>query len=119
MRPSGSRGPSDRARLYPVTSRLTALSPCHPGRPGGLFRMEARLADGDVVISCSNLWKVFGDGAERQTLSPSTTAESLRQSGHVAAVRDVWFLFAHEAADECDGCIDDENSEQNDPNPTE
>ena len=37
----------------------------------------------------------------------------------MAAVRDVWFLFAHEAADECDGCIDDENSEQNDPNPTE
>jgi glycine betaine/proline transport system ATP-binding protein len=51
--------------------------------------MEARLADGDVVISCSNLWKVFGEGAERQTLTPATTAESLRQSGHVAAVRDV------------------------------
>ena len=25
--------------------------------------MEARLADGDVVISCSNLWKVFGEVA--------------------------------------------------------
>ena len=47
------------------------------------------MADRDVVISCKNLWKVFGDGAERLTLTPRTTPEDLRRTGHVAAVRDV------------------------------
>ena len=47
------------------------------------------MADQDIVISCRNLWKVFGDGAAKLTLTPDTTAEVLRQSGHVAAVRDV------------------------------
>lgn len=47
------------------------------------------MADQDSVISCRNLWKVFGPGAENLSLSPATTAEDLRRSGHVAAVRDV------------------------------
>jgi glycine betaine/proline transport system ATP-binding protein len=47
------------------------------------------VADQDSVISCRNLWKVFGPGAENLSLSPATTAEDLRRSGHVAAVRDV------------------------------
>lgn len=49
------------------------------------------MAEPDVVISCKNIWKVFGDHPERiaAQLSPTTTAESLRQTGHVAAVRDV------------------------------
>lgn len=51
--------------------------------------METPVADQDVVISCRNLWKVFGDGAAKLNLTPDTTAEVLRQSGHVAAVRDV------------------------------
>lgn len=47
------------------------------------------MADQDSVISCRNLWKVFGPGAENLSLSPATTDEDLRRSGHVAAVRDV------------------------------
>jgi glycine betaine/proline transport system ATP-binding protein len=47
-----------------------------------------RVADQDV-ISCQNLWKVFGQGAERLNLGPTTTEEDLRQTGHVAAVRNV------------------------------
>lgn len=51
--------------------------------------METRVTDQDVVISCRNLWKVFGTGAERLALTPATTAEELRGGGHIAAVRDV------------------------------
>jgi glycine betaine/proline transport system ATP-binding protein len=51
--------------------------------------METRLTDQDVVISCRNLWKVFGEGAGKLSLTPSTTVEELRQSRLVAAVRDV------------------------------
>lgn len=47
------------------------------------------MADQDSVINCRNLWKVFGPGAETLRLTPETTSEDLRQSGHVAAVRDV------------------------------
>lgn len=43
----------------------------------------------DVVISCRNVWKVFGDHAERLRLTPATTLEDLRQTKHIAAVRDV------------------------------
>ncbi|MFM7442923.1 MAG: glycine betaine/L-proline ABC transporter ATP-binding protein [Tabrizicola sp.] len=43
----------------------------------------------DTVISCRNVWKVFGDHPERLRLSPTTTAEDLRSTNHIAAVRDV------------------------------
>ena len=45
----------------------------------------------DVVISCRNVWKVFGDHPERlaPSLTPQTTLEDLRAQGHIAAVRDV------------------------------
>jgi glycine betaine/proline transport system ATP-binding protein len=45
----------------------------------------------DVVISCRNVWKVFGDHPERlaPSLTPQTTMEELRALGHIAAVRDV------------------------------
>jgi glycine betaine/proline transport system ATP-binding protein len=43
----------------------------------------------DVVISCRNVWKVFGDHPERLRLTPQTTLEELRATNHIAAVRDV------------------------------
>ena len=45
----------------------------------------------DVVISCRNVWKVFGDHPERLAarLTPQTTVEDLRATNHIAAVRDV------------------------------
>ena len=45
----------------------------------------------DVVISCRNVWKVFGDHPERlaPSLTPQTTLEDLRAQGYIAAVRDV------------------------------
>jgi glycine betaine/proline transport system ATP-binding protein len=43
----------------------------------------------DVVISCRNVWKVFGDHPQRLTLTPATTMEELRATNHIAAVRDV------------------------------
>ncbi len=43
----------------------------------------------DVVISCRNVWKVFGDHPGRLNLTPSTTMEDLRATNHIAAVRDV------------------------------
>ena len=43
----------------------------------------------DVVISCRNVWKVFGDRPERLRLTPSTTMDELRATNHIAAVRDV------------------------------
>lgn len=45
----------------------------------------------DVVISCKNVWKVFGDRPDRiaRSLTPSTTVENLRSAGYIAAVRDV------------------------------
>lgn len=49
------------------------------------------MTSSDVVISCRNVWKVFGDHPERlvSRLTPETTAEDLRATGHIAAVRDV------------------------------
>jgi glycine betaine/proline transport system ATP-binding protein len=43
------------------------------------------------VISCRNLWKLFGDRVDRIAgqLTPQTTAEELRAAGASAAVRDV------------------------------
>ncbi|AWB48234.1 ABC transporter ATP-binding protein [Gemmobacter aquarius] len=46
------------------------------------------MSDRDPVISCHNLWKVFGTG-RLPALSPATSAEELRASGHITAVRDV------------------------------
>lgn len=46
------------------------------------------MPDQDAVISCHNLWKVFGSG-RMPDLSPATTTEELRAGGHIAAVRDV------------------------------
>ncbi len=45
----------------------------------------------DLVISCRNVWKVFGEHAERLAprLTPQTTVEELRATNHIAAVRDV------------------------------
>jgi glycine betaine/proline transport system ATP-binding protein len=43
----------------------------------------------DAVISCRNVWKVFGDHPERLRLSPATTSEELRATDHIATVRDV------------------------------
>lgn len=43
----------------------------------------------DAVISCRNVWKVFGDRPERLPLTSATTMEELRATNHVAAVRDV------------------------------
>lgn len=45
----------------------------------------------DVVISCRNVWKVFGDHPEKlaSRLTATTTIEDLRATGHIAAVRDV------------------------------
>ncbi|RID90395.1 ATP-binding cassette domain-containing protein [Gemmobacter lutimaris] len=49
------------------------------------------MGQNDNVISCKNVWKVFGDHPERLTghLKPETTSEELRATGHVAAVRNV------------------------------
>ncbi|MBP9182626.1 MAG: ATP-binding cassette domain-containing protein [Fuscovulum sp.] len=43
----------------------------------------------EVALSCRNVWKVFGDHPERLRLTPQTTVEELRATGHIAAVRDV------------------------------
>jgi glycine betaine/proline transport system ATP-binding protein len=43
----------------------------------------------DVVISCRNVWKVFGDHPQRLTLTSATTMEELRATNHIPAVRDV------------------------------
>ena len=43
----------------------------------------------DLVISCRNVWKVFGDHPERLRLTPATTLDELRATNHIAAVRDV------------------------------
>ncbi len=43
----------------------------------------------DVVISCRNVWKVFGDHPERLRLTLQTSPEELRETGHIGAVRDV------------------------------
>ena len=49
------------------------------------------MTENDVVISCRNVWKVFGDRPERLAprLTAQTTTEDLRATGHIAAVRDV------------------------------
>ena len=41
----------------------------------------------DVVISCRNVWKVFGDRPDRLRLTPQTTMDELRETNHIAAVR--------------------------------
>ncbi len=46
------------------------------------------MPDQDTVISCHNLWKVFGAG-RLPDLSPATTSAELQAGGHIAAVRDV------------------------------
>ena len=43
----------------------------------------------DVVISCRHVWKVFGDRPDRLRLTPQTTMDELRETNHIAAVRDV------------------------------
>lgn len=45
----------------------------------------------DPVISCHNVWKVFGRNVERIAggLTPQTSAEELRAGGFITAVRDV------------------------------
>lgn len=45
----------------------------------------------DLVLSCKHVWKVFGDRPDLlgPRLTPQTTVESLRATGHIAAVRDV------------------------------
>ena len=43
----------------------------------------------DVVISCRNVWKVFGDHPDRLRLTPDTTMDELRATNHIAAVRNV------------------------------
>jgi glycine betaine/proline transport system ATP-binding protein len=48
----------------------------------------------DFVISCHNIWKIFGPHPQRlkQTLDPNLSrAEVLEQTGHVVAVKDVSF----------------------------
>lgn len=49
------------------------------------------MTDRAPVIACRNLWKLFGDRANRIAgqLTPQTTAEELRAAGCAAAVRDV------------------------------
>ncbi|MFZ1470531.1 MAG: ATP-binding cassette domain-containing protein [Paracoccaceae bacterium] len=49
------------------------------------------MTDSDTVISCHNVWKVFGRHVDRLSghLTPETTAEELREGGYIAAVRDV------------------------------
>jgi glycine betaine/proline transport system ATP-binding protein len=54
-----------------------------------LSNQEVALTASDVVISCRNVWKVFGDHPERLRLTPSTTTDELRATNHIAAVRDV------------------------------
>ena len=45
----------------------------------------------DPVISCHNVWKVFGRNVDRiaGSLTPQTSAEELRAGGFITAVRDV------------------------------
>jgi glycine betaine/proline transport system ATP-binding protein len=52
---------------------------------------NARVTTNEPVISCKNVWKVFGDRMDRLAgkLTPTTTIEDLRALGHVAAVRNV------------------------------
>ncbi|EYD78122.1 L-proline glycine betaine ABC transport system permease protein ProV [Rubellimicrobium mesophilum DSM 19309] len=47
--------------------------------------------EAEPVIACRNLWKVFGDRPDRilSRLNCNPSAEELRQSGLIAAVRDV------------------------------
>ncbi len=53
--------------------------------------MPETVRETDLVISCRNVWKVFGEHSERLAarLTPQTTVEELRASNHIAAVRDV------------------------------
>ena len=43
----------------------------------------------EVMISCRNVWKVFGDYPDRLRLTPDTTMDELRATSHIAAVRNV------------------------------
>ncbi len=49
------------------------------------------MSEADIVISCKNVWKVCGDRPEQlgPRLTPQTTPEDLRATGHIAAVRNV------------------------------
>ncbi len=49
------------------------------------------MSEKDPVLSCKNVWKVFGDRPELlgSRLTPQTSVEDLRATGHIAAVRDV------------------------------
>ena len=45
----------------------------------------------DPVISCKNVWKLFGPHPEQllASLNPNTTFEQIREKGYIAGVRDV------------------------------
>jgi glycine betaine/proline transport system ATP-binding protein len=64
---------------------------CHPGVPArmAVSIRGCPMSAGDTVISCRNVWKVFGDHPDRLRLTPATTHEDLRATNHIAAVRDV------------------------------
>lgn len=58
--------------------------------PGGPFKAKvSAMTARDVVISCRNVWKVFGEHPERLRLTPETSLEALRATNHIAAVRNV------------------------------
>ncbi len=74
--------------------RPPVLSPsvARPAPAGWAFASEDRRLDkAEPVIVCRNVWKVFGDRPDRilPRLGGSPSAEELRQSGLIAAVRDV------------------------------
>jgi glycine betaine/proline transport system ATP-binding protein len=64
----------------------------HPAQAGwGPVLKHLPVQEADPVISCHNVWKIFGDRPERiiPRLKDNPTAEELRDGGHIAAVRDV------------------------------
>lgn len=62
----------------------------HPtGAIGWAPPKEPRVQDEDTIISCHNVWKVFGKNPGSIHFAANPTVEALRESGHVAAVRNV------------------------------
>ncbi len=49
------------------------------------------MSQNEPVLSCKNVWKVFGDRPDLlgPRLTPQITVEDLRETGHIAAVRNV------------------------------
>lgn len=83
MKTSGNPGPNK-----PLTSLLSAGAVRCPGA----FAKESRIMTAaSPVISCKNVWKLFGAQPEQylKSLTGNPGFDEIRQAGYIAAVRDV------------------------------